>query len=122
MAGQLLDAMGNTIFRSRSDCCIHGRQRLRMKRRQAQRAMARGQFVFRSNSYQAILEATLRGQGIALIAEPNERSLPGLVRLEVDAELPQIPIHLVYHREVRRVPRVRLVVDALIASLRDALR
>jgi DNA-binding transcriptional LysR family regulator len=79
-------------------------------------------FVFRSNSYQAILEATLRGQGIALIAEPNERSLPGLVRLEVDAELPQIPIHLVYHREVRRVPRVRLVVDALIASLRDALR
>jgi DNA-binding transcriptional LysR family regulator len=44
------------------------------------------------------------------------------VRLEVDAELPQIPIHLVYHREVRRVPRVRLVVDALIASLRDALR
>jgi DNA-binding transcriptional LysR family regulator len=49
-------------------------------------------------------------------------STPGLVLLEVDGDLPQVSIHLVYHREVRRVPRVRLVVDALIASLRDALR
>jgi len=40
-------------------------------------------------------EATLRGQGIALIAEPDERNLPGLVRL---------------------------VIDALVAALRDAVR
>jgi DNA-binding transcriptional LysR family regulator len=57
-----------------------------------------------------------------MIAEPNERKLRGLVRLEVAADLPTIPIYLVYHREVRRVPRVRLVVDALIAGLRGDLR
>jgi hypothetical protein len=37
-------------------------------------------------------------------------------------KLPRVSIYLVYHCEVRRVPRVRLVVDALVAALRDALR
>jgi DNA-binding transcriptional LysR family regulator len=78
-------------------------------------------FVFRSNSYQAILEATLQGQGIAVLPDSPEESPAGLVRLEVDAELPQVPIYLVYHRDVRGQPRVRLVVDALTAALRDRL-
>lgn len=78
-------------------------------------------FVFRSNSYQAILEATLRGQGIAVLAELIEET-SGLVRLEIDAELPKVSVYLVYHREIRRVPRVRLVVDALLGSLRERLR
>jgi DNA-binding transcriptional LysR family regulator len=79
-------------------------------------------FVFRSNSYQAILEATLLGQGIAVLVDPIERTLPGLVRLEVDAELPEVTIYLAVHREVRRVPRVRLVADALTEALRRSLR
>jgi DNA-binding transcriptional LysR family regulator len=79
-------------------------------------------FVLRSNSYQAILEATLQGQGIAVLAIAAQETVPGLVRLEVDAELPQVPVYLVYHRDVRGVPRVRLVADALSASLRDRLR
>ena len=79
-------------------------------------------FVLRSNSYQAILEATLQGQGIAVLAMAPQETPPGLVRLEIDAELPQMPVYLVYHRDVRRVPRVRLVADTLTASLRDRLR
>jgi DNA-binding transcriptional LysR family regulator len=80
------------------------------------------QFVFRSNAYHGILEAALHGQGIAILADSGGRSLPGLVRLEADVELPAVPIYLVFHRDVRRVPRVRLVVDALAASLREGLR
>jgi DNA-binding transcriptional LysR family regulator len=79
-------------------------------------------FVLRSNSYQAILEATLQGQGIAVLAMSPQESPPGLVRLEIDAELPQVPVYLVYHRDVRRVARVRLVADTLTATLRDRLR
>jgi len=79
-------------------------------------------FVVRSNSYQAILEATLQGQGIAVLAMAPQETPPGLVRLEIDAELPQVPVYLVYHRDARRVPRVRLVADTLAASLRDRLR
>ena len=79
-------------------------------------------FVLRSNSYQAILEATLQGQGIAVLAIVPQETPPGLVRLEIEAELPQVPVYLVYHRDVRRVPRVRLVADALTAALRERLR
>jgi DNA-binding transcriptional LysR family regulator len=80
------------------------------------------QFVFRSNSYHGILEATLQGQGIAVLADSGGRSLPGLVRLEIETELPSVPVYLVFHRELRRVRRVRLVVDTLAASLREGLR
>jgi DNA-binding transcriptional LysR family regulator len=80
------------------------------------------QLVFRSNSYYGILEAALQGQGIAVLADAGGRGLPGLVRLEADVELPAVPIYLVFHREVRRVPRVRLVVDSLAAALSEVLR
>ncbi len=78
-------------------------------------------FVLRSNSHHALLEAALQGQGIALMSETAVRSM-GLVRLEVDAELPSLPIYIAYHRELRKVPRVRLVLDTLDAAVRDALR
>ena len=78
--------------------------------------------VLRSNSYPAILEATLQGQGIAVLAIVPQETPPGLVRLEIEAELPQVPVYLVYHRDVRRVPRVRLVADTLTAALRERLR
>ncbi|WP_437928635.1 LysR family transcriptional regulator [Sorangium sp. So ce291] len=79
-------------------------------------------FVVRSNSHFALLEAALQGQGIVLMSDPAGRSTAGLVRLEVDAELPSAPIFLAYHRELRNVPRVRLVLDALDAAVRSALR
>ncbi|WP_437951138.1 LysR family transcriptional regulator [Sorangium sp. So ce296] len=86
--------------------------------------MAHGakRFVVRSNSHHALLEAALHGQGIALMSDPSVRSIAGLVRLEVDAELPSSSIFLAYHRELRKVPRVRLVVDTLDAAVREALR
>ncbi|APR87801.1 Transcriptional regulator, LysR family protein [Minicystis rosea] len=79
-------------------------------------------FVVRTNSDLAMLEATREGQGIALLPDPLARAVPDLVRLEVDADLPSTPIYLAYHRELRNVPRVRLVVDALDTALREALR
>ena len=79
-------------------------------------------FVVRSNSDLAIVEAALQGQGITLMAESTAQPLLGLVRLEVDAELPSVPVYLAYHRDLRRVPRVRLVLDTLDSAIRDALR
>jgi DNA-binding transcriptional LysR family regulator len=79
-------------------------------------------FVFRSNSDTAVLEAALQGQGIALLAHAAVRGLDGLARLEHDADPPSIPLYVAYHRDLRKVPRVRLVVDTLSAGLREALR
>jgi DNA-binding transcriptional LysR family regulator len=78
-------------------------------------------FVFRSNSDFALQEATEQGLGICMLVEAAARAVPQLVRLEVDDELPSIPVCLSYHRELRTVPRVRLVLDALAAALREAL-
>lgn len=56
-----------------------------------------------------------------MIANAAVRSAPGRVRLDVDAELLSPPVYLAFHRELRHVPRVRLVIDALAAALRDGL-
>ena len=78
-------------------------------------------FVFRSNSDFALQEATEQGLGICMLVEVAARAVPQLVRLEIDEELPSIPVCLSYHRELRTVPRVRLVLDALAEAMREAL-
>lgn len=77
-------------------------------------------FVIRTNSDFAIQEAALRGQGIALLAQPLGRTLP-LVQLETDVEPPFLPVFLAYSRELRRVPRIRLVAETLASALRRGL-
>ena len=79
-------------------------------------------FVILSNSDFVLLEAAVCGEGIALVADGTALSTPGLVRLETDAELPSMPIYVAYLRELRKVPRVRAVVQALAASLGETLR
>ncbi len=79
-------------------------------------------YVFRSNSDAAVEEACCQGMGIAALADAAARVRPELVRLTVDAELPSAPVFLAYHRELRSVQRVRLVIDTLDAALREGLR
>ncbi|WNG43120.1 LysR family transcriptional regulator [Archangium minus] len=76
-------------------------------------------FVFRSNSSVALQEAAEQGQGIALMGTQVTGSST-LVRLETDIELPSVPVYLAFHRELRNVKRVRLVLDALEAMIRAA--
>lgn len=78
-------------------------------------------FPFRSNSDLALRAATERGQGICLLAEVLGRESEGLVRLDVDVPLPSVPVFLVFHRELRQVPRIRAVANSLEAGLRHRL-
>ena len=78
-------------------------------------------FSFRSNSDMALQEAAEQGQGISLMAEANGRLARGLVKLDIDVELPSVPVFLAYHKELRAVPRCRLVAGALEAALRHGL-
>ncbi len=77
-------------------------------------------FVFRSNSYFALREAAEQGQGIMVLGAAMVEEGSRLVRLETEVELPSVPVCLAYHRELRDVRRVRLVLDALEAALRAA--
>jgi len=75
-------------------------------------------FPFRSSSMLAILEAVRQGAGIAALVVQDARTAD-LVRIEVDSIGPTQPMYLVYHRELRSVPRVKAVVAALLAYLRS---
>ncbi len=85
--------------------------------------VARGaaHFVVRSNSDLAQQAATEQGQGICLLAQAQARQIPSLVQLDTDELPPSAPVFLAYHRELRNTPRVRLVLDALEAALRQGL-
>lgn len=79
-------------------------------------------FVFRSNSDAARLEATLQGMGIGLMADVVGCSLSGLERVTTPVEPASKSVFVVFHRELRDVPRIRLVVDAIAERLRHGLK
>lgn len=85
--------------------------------------MAQGakRFAFKTNSDFALQEAMQQGLGVGLLADAQARNEPELVRLAFDGELPSAPIFLVFHKELWRVPRMKLVVQALDAALRTGL-
>ena len=90
---------------------------------QGQWLTARGasRFVFRSNSYFALREAAEQGQGLLVLGAAMVGPDSELVRLETEDELPSVPVYLAYHRELRGVKRVRLVLDALAAAFRAVM-
>lgn len=78
-------------------------------------------FVFRSNSAIAIEQAVLAGMGIAILSDVQGAAMPTLVRLDAAKQPPPVDVFLAFHRDARKVPRVRVVVDALELELRRQL-
>jgi DNA-binding transcriptional LysR family regulator len=76
------------------------------------RALGATRFPFRSSSVVAIVEAAEQGVGLAALVEQVGRNA-GLVRIDVPLPGPTQPIYLVYHRELRNVPRIKAVVAAI---------
>jgi DNA-binding transcriptional LysR family regulator len=81
----------------------------------AQWLVARGasRFPVRSNSYEARIHAAKRDMGIVMMGIGSAAQHPELHFIALDAPLPSIPFFLTMHRDLRKVPRVRGVADAL---------
>lgn len=76
------------------------------------RALGATRFPFRSSSVVAIVEAVQQGVGLAALVDQVGRNAQ-LVRIDVHLPGPTQPVYLVYHRELRNVPRIKAVVTAL---------
>ena len=74
----------------------------------------------RSNSRDVHLAATREGLGLAQMTEIQAAAAPELVRLDDEAELPIPPreIWLGVHQDMRQMPRIRAVIDAIEHALR----
>lgn len=80
-------------------------------------SLGAARFPFRSTSIVAILEAIRQGAGIGALIEQDARNAD-LVRIDVRTAGPTQPLYLVYHHELRKVPKIRAAVTAIEAFTR----
>jgi len=80
-------------------------------------ALGATRFPFRSSSIVAILEAIRQGVGIGALVEQDARNAE-LIRIDVELPAPTLPLFLVYHHELRKVPSIRAAVTAIEAFVR----
>lgn len=77
------------------------------------RACGAVRFPLKLSTFDGRLDAAERGMGLVLAGASTSASRPNLQRVRVDPPLPTLPFYLVMHQDLRTVPRVRAVADAL---------
>ena len=74
--------------------------------------------VYRANSLLGMLGAARAGIGAALLPRFVGEADPGLRRIAVKTDDLSTPLWLLTHRELRRVPRIRITLDAIAEWMR----
>ncbi|WP_374562976.1 LysR family transcriptional regulator [Ideonella sp.] len=80
----------------------------------------RGRVAFRSNSRHVQAVACAAGVGVAVLPCLLGDSHPGLRRVDLDSPPPGRDVWLGYHRDLRRLPRLRALTELLIERLGNA--
>lgn len=76
--------------------------------------LEREHFVFRSDSRLACVAAVRAGIGVGFVQRPIVERDPELVRLDLELNLPRLPLYVVTHAEMRTSRRMKTVFDALV--------
>ena len=79
--------------------------------------MSRDAFAFRTDDLIAQWEAVRAGLGIGFYASYLARSDANVLRVLPTMALPELPMWLTVHREIRTNQRIRAVFDFLAAAL-----
>ncbi len=75
--------------------------------------------VYRTNSSMAMLEATRAGLGISLLPSYIASTEPKLKMLDVPSLNSYLDFFIVFHPDMRRIPRVRALIDFLCRSFQQ---
>ena len=73
--------------------------------------------VLRSNNRDVQARLCLQGAGVCVLPRPLGDSLPGLERLDLGEDPPGRDTWLGYHRDLRRLARLRALMDFVVARL-----
>lgn len=82
---------------------------------------SRDWFAFRCDNHPVNWELVRAGCGIGFGQVGIARSDPGIVELELNLNLPSLPVWLATHQALRQTPRIALVWEALAAGLKPKL-
>jgi DNA-binding transcriptional LysR family regulator len=72
--------------------------------------------VARSNSREMQAQLCALGTGLAVLPKPLGAVTPGLVEVNIGSEPPSRETWLGYHRDMKRLPRLRALVDLIVES------
>jgi DNA-binding transcriptional LysR family regulator len=81
------------------------------------RVLPRAQIAFRSNNREAQARLCQLGAGLAVLPCPLADSLGGMKRLDIGETPPSRNTYVGYHRDLRRMPRLRALLDFVIEEL-----
>lgn len=82
-----------------------------------QAMLPKARVVFRSNSRDVQARMCAEGMGIAVLPIPLGERITGIERIDLDAEPPGRDTWIGYHRDLRRLARLRALLDLVIARL-----
>jgi DNA-binding transcriptional LysR family regulator len=81
------------------------------------RVLPEAQVVMRSNSRLVQAEFCRQGSGLAVLPRPLGDRIPGIVPIDMDEAPPGRDTYLGYHRDLRRLSRLRTLLDMVIERL-----
>jgi len=80
-----------------------------------QRLLPRAHIAFRSNNRDAQAQACAAGAGLAVLPRPLGDAMPGLQQVDLGEPPPSRDVWLGYHRDLKRLARLRALLDATVA-------
>ncbi|HTZ78764.1 MAG TPA: LysR family transcriptional regulator [Stellaceae bacterium] len=83
------------------------------------RILPKAEVAFRSNNRDVQARLCAAGAGLAVLPRPLGDAMPGLVHLDIGEAPPGRDTFLGYHRDLRRLPRLRALIDLLTERLAD---
>ncbi|MFL9936426.1 LysR family transcriptional regulator [Paraburkholderia sp. RL18-103-BIB-C] len=81
------------------------------------RVLPEAQVVMRSNSRLVQAEFCRQGSGLAVLPRPLGDRIPGIVPIDIDEAPPGRDTYVGYHRDLRRLSRLRTLLDMVIERL-----